>query len=144
MPLLELAHVEADHEVLAPEERLRERPGELGLADAGRAEEEEAPHRPVGVAEAGARAADRLRDRAHRLVLADDAAVELLLEGEQALPLFRRQLRHRDPGRARHDLGDVVGRDLRGPLPPLAALVELAAARVQLIPELAGAVVVLG
>src|SRR6266540_6514304 len=70
VPLLELAHVEADHEVLAPEERLRERPGELGLADAGRAEEEEAPHRPVGVAEAGARAADRLRDRAHRLVLA--------------------------------------------------------------------------
>ena len=63
MPLLELAHVEADHQVLVAEQRLGERPRELGLADAGRAEEEEAADRPVRVAEPGARAAHRLRRR---------------------------------------------------------------------------------
>jgi len=51
VPLLELAHVEADHQVLAPEEDLGERAGELGLADARRSEEQEAPDRPVRVAE---------------------------------------------------------------------------------------------
>ena len=38
-------------EILAPEEELRERTGELGLADARRPEEQEAPDRPVRVAE---------------------------------------------------------------------------------------------
>jgi len=51
VPLLELAHVEADHQVLVAEERLCKRPCELGLADARRAEEEEAADRPAGVAE---------------------------------------------------------------------------------------------
>ena len=51
VPLLELAHVEADHQLLAAEQDLGERAGQLGLADAGRAEEEEAPRRPVRVAE---------------------------------------------------------------------------------------------
>ena len=54
MALLELAHVEADHEVLAAEERLGQRARELGLADAGRTEEQEAADRLARVAEAGA------------------------------------------------------------------------------------------
>ena len=62
------------------EQRLGERAGELGLADAGRAEEEEAADRPVRVAESRARAPDRLGDRLDRLVLADDAVVQLLLQ----------------------------------------------------------------
>ena len=47
MLLLVLAHVDADHRPLVVEEELGERPGELGLADAGRAEEEERADRPV-------------------------------------------------------------------------------------------------
>ena len=56
MPLLELAHVEADHRVLVAEQRLGQRPRQLGLADAGRAEEQERPDRPVRVGQARARA----------------------------------------------------------------------------------------
>jgi hypothetical protein len=47
VPLLELAHVEAEHQVLAAEEDLGERAGELRLADARWPEEEEAAGRPV-------------------------------------------------------------------------------------------------
>ena len=56
------------------EEELRERPGELGLADAGRAEEQERAERPARVAEAGPGPPDRVRHGLDRLVLADDAA----------------------------------------------------------------------
>ena len=54
MAFLELAHVEADHQALVAEQRLGERAGELGLADAGRAEEEEAADRAPRVAQPGA------------------------------------------------------------------------------------------
>ena len=107
VPLLELAHVDADHPVLAAEQRLGQRPGQLGLADAGRAEEQEAADRPVRVAEPGPRAADRLGDGRHRVVLADDPLVQVLLELEQPLLLLLGELRDRDAGRARDDLGDV-------------------------------------
>ena len=42
-----LAHVDADHRLLVVEEELRQRPRELGLADAGRAEEDERADRPL-------------------------------------------------------------------------------------------------
>ena len=90
MPLLELAHVEADHHVLVAEERLGERPRELRLADAGRAEEQEAPVGPVRVGEPGAGAAHGLRDGLDRLVLADDALVQLLLELQEPVALLLR------------------------------------------------------
>lgn len=54
VPLLVLAHVEPHHPVLAAEEGLRQRAGQFGLADAGRAQEEEAADRPVGAGESGA------------------------------------------------------------------------------------------
>ena len=63
VPLHVLGHVDADHRVLGVEEELGERAGELGLADAGRAEEEERADRAVGVRQAGARAADRASRR---------------------------------------------------------------------------------
>ena len=66
-----LGHVDADDRLLGVEHELGQRPGQLGLADAGRAEEEEAADRPVGVGEPGARAAQRVGDRLDRLVLAD-------------------------------------------------------------------------
>ena len=48
-----LAHVDADHRPLVVEQELGERPGQLGLADAGRAEEQERADRPVRVGQAG-------------------------------------------------------------------------------------------
>ena len=44
-----LAHVDADHRPLVVEQEVRERPRELGLADAGRAEEQERADRLVRV-----------------------------------------------------------------------------------------------
>ena len=52
VPLLVLAHVEPDHVVLAVEQRRGQGLGQLGLADAGRAEEDERPDRPARVADA--------------------------------------------------------------------------------------------
>ena len=52
VPLLVLAHVEADHVVLGVEQRRGERLGQLGLADAGGAEEDERPDRPARVLDA--------------------------------------------------------------------------------------------
>ena len=115
VPLLELAHVEADHHVLAAEQRLGERPGELRLADAGRAEEEEAAVGGAGIGEPGAGTPNRLRDRLDRLVLADDALVQPLLELQEPVALLLRQLRDRDAGAPRHDLGDVLDRHLGRP-----------------------------
>ncbi len=112
MALHVLGHVDADDRVLGVEEELGERAGELGLADAGRAEEEERADRPVGVGEAGARAADRGGDRLDRLVLADDALVQALLHVDELRDLALEQPRDRDPGPRRDDLGDVVGVDL--------------------------------
>ena len=129
MPLLVLAHVEPDHHVLVAEQGLGERPCELRLADAGRPEEEEAPERPLRVAEPGARAPDGLRHRGHRLVLSDDARMQLLLEPQQPFSLFGGQLRHRDAGGAGDDLGDVLGCHLRRPLAGVALVVEFTLSR---------------
>ena len=52
-----------DHRPLVVEQELGERARQLGLADAGRAEEDEAADRPVRILEPGARAAHRVRDR---------------------------------------------------------------------------------
>ena len=54
--LLVLRHVDADHRLLVVEQELGERARELGLADAGRAEEQEAAERTIRILQAGARA----------------------------------------------------------------------------------------
>ena len=61
--LLVLGHVDADHRLLVVEQKLGERPRQLGLADAGRAEEQEAAERPVRVLQAGTGAPDGVGDR---------------------------------------------------------------------------------
>ncbi len=112
MLLHELAHVDADQVLLGIEQELGERLAELGLADAGRAEEQEGAIRPVLVRQAGARAADRVGDEAHRLVLADHALVQPLLHPEQLVALALHHLADGNARRARDDLGDLLGADL--------------------------------
>ena len=96
---------------LVVEQERRERLGELGLADAGRAEEHERADRPVGVLQPRASAADRGRNRVHRLALADDPPHDFLLHLEELLAFAFEHLVDRDAGPARDDLGDVVGGD---------------------------------
>ena len=89
--LHELAHVDLDERVLAAEHELGERLGELRLPDAGGAEEDERADRALRILEAGAGAADGLRDDLDRLLLADDALVERVLHVEQPLGLLLRR-----------------------------------------------------
>ena len=88
-----LAHVEA-HELVA--EVQRELLGELGLADAGRAGEQEAAGRAIRLAEAGARSLDGARDGADRLLLAEHHAAERFLERAQPIAVGRRRLLGRE------------------------------------------------
>ena len=87
MRLAELGHVDADERLLAREQPVGERLDQLGLADAGRAEEEERAERTAGVGQADAGTADAVGDELDRALLADDALVQVVLERAEALEL---------------------------------------------------------
>ena len=55
---------------------------------------------------------NRVRDRGHRVVLADHPLVQLVLHADELLHLALHEARHRDAGPLRHDLGDVLLVDL--------------------------------
>ena len=110
--LLVLGHVEPDHRALVVEHELRERARELGLADAGRAEEDERADRAVRILQPGARAPERVRDRLDGRVLADDALVQPLLHVDELLDLALEQPRDGNARPRRDDGGDVVLVDL--------------------------------
>ncbi len=107
-----LAHVDADDGALVVEQELRQRPGELGLADAGGAEEQERPDRPVGVAQPRPRPPDGIRHDGNRLVLADDPVVQRIFHAHELLQFTLHELAHRDPRRAGDHLGDILLVDL--------------------------------
>ncbi len=133
MPFLVLAHVEPHHPVLAAEEGLRERAGQLRLADAGRAEEQEAADRPFGTGEPGPRAQYGVRHHVHRLVLSDDPPAQPLREPQQPFPFLLGEAADGDAGLPGDDLGDVLGTDLQA-LPVVGP--PLVAPRVDPLPQL--------
>src|SRR5690606_8393021 len=102
-----LRHVEADERMVAAEQKVRERTRQLGLADARRPEKNETPHRTVRILQPGTRPPDRPRQRRNRLLLADDAPVQLILHPEQLLALVLGDRRERHTGPLRDDLVDV-------------------------------------
>ncbi len=61
--------------------------GQLGLADASRAEEQEGTDRALGVVQADPAAADRVGNCGHRFLLADNAFVERFLHVKQRFRL---------------------------------------------------------
>ena len=86
--LHELGHIEPDQSVLGVEKELGQRPGQLGLADARRAQEDEGSDRPAGVLQPCPAAAHGLRHRHDGVVLADHPLVQVLLHSEQARRLL--------------------------------------------------------
>src|SRR5690606_10354762 len=96
--LHELAHVDPHEMLLRIEEELGERLAELGLADAGGPEEQERAVRATRVGQSGARAADRIRNEADGLLLADHPATQMLLHAQELLALALHHLAHRDTG----------------------------------------------
>ena len=86
--------------------------GQLGLADAGRAEEQEGAGGPVGIGDAGAGAAYRIRHGAYRLRLTDQPLPDPGLHRHQLLGLALQQPADRYAGPVGDHLGNVVRADL--------------------------------
>ena len=107
-----LGHVESHHGPFVVEHELRKRSGQLGLADSGRAEEDERADRPVRILEAGACATQCVRHGGDGGILPDHATVETFLHVNQLLDLALEQPCHRNTGPAADHLGDVVLVDL--------------------------------
>ena len=115
VPLHVVGHVDLHHVVDISEHELGERASKVGLAGAGRADEEERADRPARVLQPGAGAADGAADRLDGFVLSDDLRVQRLFHLEELLGLLLGEPADRDPGPHRDDLGDVLVGDL-GPL----------------------------
>ena len=99
--LHELAHVDAHHRGGIVEQELGERLGQLGLADAGRPEEQERAERPVrDPATRRARGGRRWTTARDRIGLADHALADRLLHLEQLLALALQHPVDRDAGPA--------------------------------------------
>ncbi len=145
---MELAHVDLDERVVLAEQEVRQRLGELGLTDTGRAGEDERARRALGVLQAGPGAADRLGDRLDGLLLADDPLVQLVLHAEQTGGLLLGELEDGDAGPVRQYLGDLLVVDLGdlvevARLPLLLALALLAEQLLLRIAQVRGALEVL-
>ncbi len=107
-----LAHVDADERPLGVEEERGERLCELGLAHAGRPDEQERPHRTVRVGQPGARAPNGFRDGRYRLVLAHHPLAELVLHPKEPLPFPLEHPAHGNAAPPGDDLRDVLLADL--------------------------------
>ena len=82
-----LRHVDAHQVLLAVKEGLGQGLGQLGLAHAGGAQEEEGADGLIRVGDARPAAEDGLGHQAHRFVLAHHPLVEDVLQVEELLPL---------------------------------------------------------
>ena len=107
-----LGHVDPDHRALVVEQEVRERLGELGLADTGRAEEQERARRTVGVRDPRTRTTNGVGHGAHGPGLADQPTTDHLLHPQQLGGLALEQTAGGDAGPRRDHLGDLVGADL--------------------------------
>src|SRR5699024_3465086 len=96
--LHELAHVELDQRLFIPEQELRQRLRQLGLADTGGASEDERAAGALGVLQPGAGAPDRLGERLDGVILADDPLVQLILHTEQPGALLLGEPEDRNTG----------------------------------------------
>ncbi len=107
MLLHEFRHVDAYHRLLGVEHEFGQGLAELGLADAGGAQEHERAARPIRIRQARPRAANGIGHRFDRFVLAHHALVEDLLHSQQFIALALEHARHRNAGPLRHDLGNL-------------------------------------
>jgi len=117
-----LGHVEAHHVLLGIEERGGQRLAELGLADAGRAEEDERTDRPIRVLEPGPGPQHGIGHGGDRLVLADHPFVQLIAQAQKFLALALQEPRDRNARPAGNDHGHIVRTDLLADHPNAAGL----------------------
>src|SRR5699024_4488944 len=108
-----LTHVDLDERVVLTEQELRQRLGQLRLADTGRPGEHERAGRTARILHPAPGATDGLRHRLDGVVLTDDALVQLRLHPHQPRGLFLGESEHGDAGPVRQHLGDLLLVDLR-------------------------------
>ena len=104
-------HIDAYHRVLVAEHHVGERLRELGLADAGRSEEDKRSHRTLRVFESNAPAAYRLSDRRDSLVLTDNPLLQYRSEIQHLRALLVSELLYRYTCPRGHYVSDVVRAD---------------------------------
>ena len=105
-----LAHVDADHCLLAAEHRLGERAAQLCFAHARRPEEEERPDRPPRIFDADSAPTDGARHSAYRLVLPHNARMKRRLQRQQSCALALIQPRDGNPRPVREHRRNVLRR----------------------------------
>ena len=103
-----LGHVDAYHGLLGIEQVLGQRLGQLGLAHAGGAEEQERANGTVRVGKSRTVAADGTGHDTHGLVLADDAALQNLFQIDELFHLALHHLGHGDARPGGHNGGDLL------------------------------------
>ena len=111
-----LGHVESEQGLLAAEQGGGQGLAQLGLANAGGAQEEEAPRGPLRVLEAHPAPPDGPGHRLHRLLLTHHPPVEGVLQVEQPLALRLGEGGDGHPRPAGHHGGHVLGGDRPGVL----------------------------
>ena len=121
-----LGHVQPQQGIVVVEQVFGERLGQLGLAHAGRAEEQERANGSLGIAKSRARAPDGVRDGDDGLVLVDHPSVQRLFEVQQLGGFLAVQALdgHAGPRRdhGRHVFGLDNRASARGPRPARALL----------------------
>ena len=91
-------HVEANQRLLVVEKKFGERSGQLGLADAGRAQENERADGPLRIGKAGAAAANGVGDVLERVILPDHALAQALFHVHELLDFAFEQAADRNAG----------------------------------------------
>ena len=104
-----LGHVDTHERALVVEQALGQRLGELGLAYAGGAQEEEAADGLVRIGEARTAAAHGRGDGGDGLILADDTLMQLAFQALELVELALHHLGNGHAGPGAHDLGDLIG-----------------------------------
>ena len=98
------AHVDLDERIGVAKHEFGQGLRQERLAHARRPGKHERPDRPLRILEAGAAAADGLRDALDRRVLSDHSLVKLVFHAHQAGLIFGAHPRERDAGHLRDDL----------------------------------------
>ncbi len=101
-----LGHIDTDHVLLVVEQRFGQSLGQLGLADAGRSEEDEGTDRPVFILEPGPCSEHGFSHGLDAFFLADDSFMQYLRQLQQLFPFAFHQLADRDTGPAGDDFRD--------------------------------------
>ena len=104
-----LRHIYAQHGVFVIKQKLSQTLAQFGFADAGRPQKQERPNRLVRVGNSGTRAAYRIGDGFHRLILPDDAFFQIIFQMQQLFAFGRQHFVCRNACPFGNDFGYVFG-----------------------------------